>query len=208
MQSLSMKKLLFPLMVLFFSGSVQAQKKSDDDHENFFRIGAKGGVNINKISGQSYKKGFNYNYQLGGFMQFNFSRKFGLQPELNFVQSQSEFTTDANSIFEEFMGGSQHKAKLNTLEIPLLLNLNVGPSKRVKLQFGPAYSILKQTADSLKTNGDIFKKGEISAIGGIWFQLPFFNLSARYKAGLTNVTGINGLSGHNQAIQVSLGVTF
>ncbi|MEJ7610253.1 MAG: porin family protein [Ferruginibacter sp.] len=208
MQPISLKKIFIAFTALLFSVTLQAQKNLDDDHENFFRFGAKGGVNINKISGQSYNKGLNYYKHVGRCMQFNFSRVFGLQPELNFVQSQSEFTKDANSVFEDFMGGTQHKAKLNSLEIPLLLNINVGPSKRVKLQVGPSYSILKQSADSIHDNGDIFKKGEVSAIAGIWFQLPFVNLSARYKAGLTDVTGINSLSGRNQAIQVSLGVTF
>src|SRR4029077_13956972 len=77
-----------------------AQKFKENDSEKFFHIGAKGGININKIQGQSYKAGFNYNYLLGGFMQFNFGR-FGLQPEVNFVQSTSEFSKDATNVYND-----------------------------------------------------------------------------------------------------------
>lgn len=213
-----MKAILKTSAVIFvlFSLSVNAsfaQKKSkvDEEHESFFRLGVKAGVNINKITGKAYTEGFNYNFQGGAFAQFNFSKTFGIQPEVSFVQSQSEFTDDTNTIYDDlFGGGTQHKAKLNYLEIPVLLNINVGPSKRVKLQLGPSYgALLKQTVDSLKTKGDIYKNGEWSAIGGVWLQLPFVNLSARYKLGLTDVNGIdNRQTWKNQAIQVSAGFTF
>src|SRR4051812_19444632 len=116
-------------LLLFAPNFLFAQNFKEGDSEKFFHIGAKGGININKIQGQSYKSGFNYNYLLGGFMQFNFGR-FGLQPEVNFVQSTSEFSKDANNVYNDlFMGGSQKKAKLNYLKVPLLLNINVGESK-------------------------------------------------------------------------------
>ena len=189
-----------------------AQKKSlDMDHENFFRIGAKAGVNVNKITGQAYKDGFSYNFQAGGFMQFNFSNRLGIQPEVNFVQSQSDFSNDPTEIYDDiFRDGSQKKAKLNYLEVPVLLNVNIGPSKRVKLQLGPAYGgLLKQTVDSLQTNGNIYKTAEWSAIGGLWLQLPFVNMGARYKLGLSNINAIDDRqTWKNQAIQIFVGVTF
>lgn len=68
-----MKKfLLFFLALLTLNSFSQKKFDPNADHENFFRIGAKAGVNINKINGQSYNSGFNYNFLLGGFMQFNF----------------------------------------------------------------------------------------------------------------------------------------
>ena len=207
------RKLRFKIIALclLLSNSLFAQSKVDAERENFFRFGAKAGVNINKINGQAYTDGFKYNFQGGVFAQFNFSKTLGIQPEISFVQSESEFTDDTNTIYDDlFGGGSQHKAKLDYLEIPVLLNINVGPSKRVKLQLGPSYgALLKQTVDSLKTNGDIYKNSEWSAIGGLWLQLPFVNLSARYKLGLTDINGIdNRQQWKNQAIQISAGITF
>jgi hypothetical protein len=198
-------------LFLFFSSSIAQQKNIGMDHENFFRFGAKAGLNINKITGQSYKDGFNYNFQAGGFMQFNFSNRLGIQPEVNFVQSQSEFSNDPSEIYNDiFRDGSQKKAKLNYLEVPLFLNINLGPSKRVKLQLGPSFGgLLKQTVDSLQTSGNIYKNAAWSAIGGIWLQLPLINLGARYKWGLTDINAIDDRqSWKNQAIQIFVGVTF
>ena len=204
------KKISLSLIAIALFSLTAAAQGKDEDHENFFRIGAKAGVNINKITGQSYSQGFNYNFQAGAFVQLNFSRRFGIQPEVNFVQSQSEYTDDPNTITDDiFLGGTQHKAKLNYLEVPVLLNINVGPTKRVKLQLGPSYGgLLKQTVDDLQNDKQFYKNGEWSAIGGLWLQLPLVNISARYKVGLTDINDINsGQSWKNQAIQVAVGIT-
>lgn len=205
------KRVLVLCLSMLSVGAFAQDNKIDAEHERFFRFGAKGGVNINKITGQSYKSGFNYNYQLGGFLQFNFSKRFGLQPEVNFVQSSTEFSDDASNVYDDlFRDGSQKKATLNYLEVPLLLNINVGESKRVKLQLGPAYGgLLKQTVDSLKSGGEFYKNGDWSAIGGLWIQLPLVNLGARYKLGLSNLNAIDDQQKwKSQAIQIFVGVTF
>lgn len=201
--------------LIFFTSSLslyaQKEKFRDIDQESFFRIGAKAGVNINKIQGQSYKNGYNYNYLLGGFMQFNFSRRFGLQPEVNFSQSTSEFSNDATDVYDDlFRDGTQKTAKLDYIKVPLLLNINVGQSKHVKLQIGPEYgAVLKQTVDSLKTGGDIFKKADWSAVGGLWIQLPFINIGGRYELGLTNINSIDTReTWKNQAFTFFVGFTF
>lgn len=204
------KQLSWLFILLSFSAAAQ-RNNPETDSEKFFRFGAKAGVNANKISGKSYKEGFNYNYQLGGFLQINFSNRFGIQPEVNFVQTSADFSQDASEVYDDlFRDGSQKTAKLNYLEVPLLLNINIGPSKKVKLQLGPAYGgLIKQTIDSLKNNGDIYKNGEWSGIGGLWLQLPFINLGARYKIGFSNINAIdNRQTWKSQSIQLFIGVTF
>lgn len=209
-----MKRLfvVFFFCIFSFPLAMLGQKKSlDMDHENFFRIGAKAGVNINKVKGKSFSDAFSYNYQLGGFLQFNVSNRFGIQPEISFVQSTAEVTDDGTVIYDDiFGGGSQAKAKLSSLEIPVLLNINIGNSKRVKFQIGPAFNTaLKEKFSNLNLQQDVYKKTEWSAIGGIWFQLPFINAGARYKLGLTNVNGIdNREEWKNQAFQIFAGFTF
>ena len=207
-----MKHIIITTLLLagIISGAVAQRNPLDMDRENFFRFGAKGGLNANKITGSAYKDGFNYNYQLGGFLQFNFSKRFGLQPEVNFVQSESQFSSDANNVYNDiFRAGSQRKAKYNSLEIPLLLNLNVGSSKRVKLQVGPAFNgLLKQTVDSLKNNGQLYNKSSFAAIGGLWLQLPLINIGARYKVGLTDINNVDDReTWKNQAFQIFAGFT-
>jgi hypothetical protein len=204
---------ILPVALLMIALPLCAQQKKfqQTDSERFFRFGAKAGVNINKITGQSYKEGFNYNYQLGGFLQFNFSNRFGIQPEVSFVQTSSEFTNDATDIYDDlFRGGGQKNAKLNYLEIPLLLNINVGESKHVKLQIGPAYGArLSETVDSLRNGGNIYKSSDWSAIGGLWIQLPLIHIGGRYKYGFTNINGIDDRQTWKaQAIQIFAGLTF
>ena len=199
------------LCLLSLSGVAQRNKVNAADRENFFRFGAKAGVNINKITGQSYNSGFRYNYQLGGFVQFNFSSRFGLQPEVNLVQVSAELTDDATDIYDDlFRDGSQKTAKLNYLEIPVLLNVNLGVSKHVKFQIGTSYAmLLQEKISNLIRDTAFYKNGEWAAIGGLWIQLPFFNIGARYRLGLSNINAIdNRQSWRNQAIQIFAGFTF
>ncbi len=206
-----MKSIFTLLLACSASFSFAQRNQTNFDHENFLRFGIKGGLNANKISGKSYKEGFNYNYQAGAFLQINFANRIGIQPELNFVQSSSEFTNDPTAVYDDlFRDGSQKTATLNYLEVPVLLNVNLGTSKKVKLQLGPSYGgLLKQTVDSLKANGNIYKNGEWSGIAGLWLQLPAINLGARYKIGFSDINAIdNKQTWKSQAWQLFVGITF
>jgi hypothetical protein len=208
-----MKKVLV-IALLLISLKGFSQGNIPIDRENFFRFGAKAGVNLNKISGESYNQAFNFNYQVGAFAQFNFSQRFGLQPEVNFVQMSSTFSNDPNDIYNDlFFNGTQKTATLNYLEVPLLLNINVGVSKHVKIQIGPSYGgLLSKTIDNLKNNSDSlnYKSADWSAIGGLWIQLPLINFGARYKIGLSNINNsiVQSDTWRNQSLQFFIGVTF
>ena len=192
--------------------NAQRNAVDDIDRENFFRIGAKGTVSINKIPGDTYNQGFNFNYQLGGFLQFNFSKRFGIQPEVNFVQATSTYTNDITNVTEDlFHGGSQAPQKLNMLEIPVLLNINVGESRHVKLQVGPTYGMyLKGVAGNTETGNNIqYKNDVLGALGGLWIQLPFINFGGRYHYRFDKTENpLTKQTGENQAIEVFTGFTF
>ena len=206
-----MKILILPLLLSAFCLNAYSQKKKDpSDIESFFRLGFKGGLNLNKIEGKSFKDEFNYNYALGGFVQLNIIRKLGLQPEINFVQTTAEQTNDITEVYDDlFFGGDQKKAKLNYLKFAGLLNIDIGPSQRVKLQLGPQWGrLLNETADSLNSSQDVFKKNEFSALGGIMLQLPLFHIGTRYEIGLTDVNGTdNHDKWRSQAWQFFVGIT-
>jgi hypothetical protein len=206
-----MKKIFSITLLFFLPVTINAQKSSlHEARENFFRGGMKAGLNVGKVRGASFKSGFEYNYQAGAFLQFNFSSRFGIQPEVSLVQQSAEFSDDVTIIYDDLFSGSQRNAKLYYLEIPVLLNINIGPSKRIKVQTGPAFGrLLKQTVDSLVNNTDLYKKTEWSMIAGIWIQLPLIHMGARYKQGLTNINAIdNRQSWKNQSFQFFLGLTF
>ncbi len=206
-----MKKLILPLLLSALCLNTYSQKKKDpSEKESLFRWGFKGGLNLNKIEGESFKNEFNYNYFLGGFMQINITRKFGIQPELNFVQTSAEQSDDITVIYDDlFLGGNQKKAKLDYLKLAGLLNIDLGPSQRVKLQFGPQWGILlNEGVDSLKSSQDVFKKSEFSVLGGIMLQLPLIHIGTRYEIGLTDINGIdNQDQWKSQALQFFVGIT-
>lgn len=205
-----MKKLILPFLLLVSLQIFSQKKKDPSEKESLFRWGFKAGLNLNKIEGKSFKNEFNYNYQLGGFMQINITRKFGLQPEINFVQTSAEQSNDITVIYDDlFLDGDQKKAKLDYLKFAGLLNIDIGPSQRVKLQLGPQWGMLvSEAVDSLKTPKDIFKKGELSVLGGIMIQLPLVHIGTRYEIGLTDINGIdNQDKWKSQAWQFFVGIT-
>ena len=206
-----MKNLILPLLLSALCLTAYPQKKKDPaEKESLFRWGFKGGLNLNKIQGQSFQNEFSYNYALGGFMQINFSPKLGIQPEINFVQTSAEQSDDITDIYDDlFLGGDQTKAKLDYLKFAGLLNIDIGPSQRVKLQLGPQWGVLLDEAvDSLKAPQDVFKKSEFSVLGGILLQLPLIHIGTRYEIGLTNINGIdNQDQWKSQAWQFFVGIT-
>lgn len=210
--SIAMKKLVATLLPLMLAIAAFAQRNAveDIDRENFFRIGAKGSFNLNKIPHTSFNDGFRYNYQIGGFMQFNFSKRFGVQPEVNFVQSTTTQSKDVSEVWDDlFRDGAQKMKSFNYLEIPVLMNMNVGDSRHVKLQAGPAISFLVNHKDAKEGTYQMYKNGELSMMGGLWIQLPFINIGGRYKWGLANVYHVaDKASAHNQALEFFIGFTF
>jgi len=206
-----MKNLLVSFLLAAFCLNAYSQKKKDHaEKESLFRFGFKGGLNLNKIQGQSFNNEFSYNYAVGGFVQINFSQKLGIQPEINFVQTSAEQSDDITDIYDDlFLGGEQKKAKLDYLKFAGLLNIDIGPSQRVKLQLGPQWGLLlDETVDSLKSPQDVFKKGEFSVLGGIMLQLPLIHIGTRYEIGLTNVNAIDDKDKwKSQAWQFFVGIT-
>ena len=204
-------KFRFLLFCTFFlSGLAASAQKKNIDKESLLRFGFKAGLNLDKIEGRSFKDEFKYNYQLGAFMQINLTKKFGLQPEINFAQTSAEQSDDITVIYDDlFLDGTQKKAKLNYVKLAGLLNIDIGPSQRVKLQLGPQWGmLLNEVVDSVKTTKDIFKKGELSVLGGIMLQLPLFHVGTRYEIGLTNINDIdNQDQWKRQTWQFFIGVT-
>jgi hypothetical protein len=207
------KSIIF--LLLFASVTAFSQRSLgfyDYEVDKFLRVGFNVGLNINKIQGKSFTDEYYYNYGFRGFMQFNFSRKFGVQPELGYSQGSAEQSDDYSDIWDEIsLGGDQLKVKLSYLKFGTMVNYNLGATTtRLKLQFGPQWGmLLNEKVDSLKTSQDIFKKGDFSLAGGIMFQLPAVHFGARFEQGLTNINAIDDRDKwKNQSFQLFAGLTF
>jgi hypothetical protein len=68
--------------------------------------------------------------------------------------------------------------------------------------------LVNEAVDSVKTPRDIFKKGELSVVGGLMLQLPLIHIGARYEIGLTNINGIDDMDKwKSQTWNLFLGIT-
>lgn len=174
-----------------------------------FRIGVKGGANIVKVDGKSFKDEFRYGYNVGGFAEIGLTKdkKLTLQPEVLFNQYSTTLDSSFKSVYQNVINSDQSHVKLNYLSIPILLNYKlIGP---VYLQAGPAFSILMdQNKNFLQNGGDAFKKGDFSMIGGAQVRLAKLYLTGRYVVGLANINDIdNKDKWKSQAVQLSVGLS-
>src|SRR5215467_5411549 len=93
------------ILALFLAPVIAFSQSSYGFHEyevdNFFRVGFNADLNINKIQGKSFANDYSFDYGFRGFMQFNFSRKFGVQPEVSYSQASATQSPDYSDIWDD-----------------------------------------------------------------------------------------------------------
>lgn len=189
-------KLCSLLITLFFAQAAFSQ----------FNIGIKGGANITKIDGRSFKDEFRYGYHLGGFAEIGLGGKLSLQPEVLFNQYETRVDSSFKNIYQDAVNFSDdRKVKLNYLSVPVLLNYKLGSA--LSLQAGPQFGILIDQDKNLVQNGkEAFSKGDFSLLGGASLNISKIRISGRYVVGLNNINDLdNQNEWKNQGFQVSLG---
>lgn len=167
-------------------------------------IGVKGGAAINKLTGKSFKDEFSFGYHVGGFVEIGLGKKFGIQPEIIFSQTNVDTSSTFSSVYQF---KQLDKVQLKYLSFPILLNIK--PSKILTLQVGPQFGILTNKSNTLLQNGkEAFKSGDFSMLGGVQINIRHFNIYGRYAIGLSNINDIdNTEKWKNQSIQLGVGLT-
>jgi len=191
-----MKKVLFSILLLTSATfMVSAQE---------LHLGAKVGANLNKIDGQPFKSGFQLGYQLGGFLELDFSKTIGIQPEVLFNQTNTKYAQTGSDIINGVSDGA--KQSFNYLSIPVLLRIN--PSNLITLNLGPQYSILMNKDRTLVENGkDAFKSGDFGLVAGAQINLKSLRVYGRYVVGLSDIgDATNSNKWKSQQIQLGLGL--
>ena len=169
-----------------------------------FKIGAKGGATLNKITGQTFKEKFSYGYHVGGFATIGLGKKFAIQPEVLFNQVNVDTSDKFSSVYQfNKLNGVQ----LKYLTIPILLNYNAG--RLITLQAGPQFGVLMNKSNTFVQNGkDAFKGGDLSMLGGVQLNISHFRLYGRYAIGLNNLNDIdNKDKWKSQSVQLGVGLT-
>jgi hypothetical protein len=194
-----MQKYLIILAVTVISISASAQG---------IKFGPKLGANMGKIDGAGFDEKYSLGYHVGGFVQINLNKKWGIQPEVLWNQVSTDTVSGFKATYQNL--GSQannfNDLKLNYLSIPILLNYS--PAKIITFQAGPQFGILIDDGNTLVQNGgDAFKKGDLSLLGGVQLNLLKLRVYGRYVIGLNDINDVgNSEKWRNQGIQLGLGI--
>jgi len=192
---LFMKTKLLTLSLLLFIGStVFSQSLS---------FGIKGGANLGKITGKSFKNEFTLGYHVGAFATIGLGNKFAIQPEVLFNQVNVDTSANFSDVYHF---NHVNKIQLHYLSIPILLSYKL--TKILAIQAGPQFGILlDQNKDLLQNGNDAFKSGNFALVGGLQLNLLKFRVYGRFVGGQTNINNIgDNETWKTQAIQLGVGI--
>lgn len=164
-------------------------------------IGAKAGVNMNKLDGKNFDSDFELGYQLGGFVYVNFSDFLGVQGEVLFNQTNTKITDNYKDIFDNAF---KKNKTLNYISVPVLLRLN--SEGIITVVAGPQFSFLASGNENVLENGKkLFKKTDFAFVAGAEVNLRPLTLYARYVWGFSDISDF-GEKANSQQIQAGLAV--
>ncbi len=168
-----------------------------------FRLGAKAGANLQQINGVGFSNGFEFGYQAGGFIELDFSKTFGIQPEVVFSETVNRLGSNSGQILNV---STTDNINLSYLSIPILLRISTG--KLITFLVGPQYSILLNNGATLLVNSqNAFKTGDFGMVGGLQFNLGILRVYGRYYAGMSDISqATNSSSWKSQQLQVGVGL--
>ncbi len=167
-----MKKLvLFIAVVVLSFSAAQSQE---------FRLGAKLGLNVASLGGDSYgigSLGSRTSFHLGGLVEVPLMGKFSLQPELLYSSEGSNWT----------FTGLDNNLKLDYIRVPVLAKFYI--IEGLSAEAGPVFGVLvgakNDDGDDIKEN---FKTFDAAFGIGASYRLDMgFFFSLRYNKGLLNV---------------------
>ncbi|HUC82170.1 MAG TPA: porin family protein [Flavisolibacter sp.] len=187
-----MKKISLLAFILLAGFMANAQKVN---------LGLKGGVNVASLDiTDANDLSSRIGYHAGIFANIPVSYQIAIQPEVVYSSQGVKYSE----------GGFDHSLALNYVNIPLMVQANVGSG--FYAQVGPQLGILASVSDKIEdteTNffsKEEFKSTDVSLGVGLGFKgRSGFGIDARYNLGLTDINN-SGLSSKikNNVLQVGL----
>jgi len=204
-----MKKVFVLIAAAIVSMSAMAQ----------VQFGAKVGFDLTHFWGEDAPHGIQPNYQVGLMLEYKFSPKFAIAPEVVFAAQGGKATAD---VYDDDVDGLI-KAKgtfhTNYINVPLMLKFYATPN--FSIDFGPqagfnVYS--KMTASGKLANVEAKQSIDLKdntktvdfgvALGGTYNLTENAFVQARYTLGLTNVFDIPDSHEKNGNVQIAFGMKF
>ncbi|CAL1518767.1 porin family protein [Chitinophaga sp. MM2321] len=185
-------------MVLFIISAARAQE---------LHYGIKADLNLFKIDGEGIQSNYNPGVRLGVFATYDFTKAWGLQPELLFTQANDKKSDVFNA---RYVNTSNHdansKIKLSYITIPLLIRYNI--NKLITVNAGPQYSFLFFSNENLLINNrDAFKRNDFGLVGGLTVSLHAVHFYGRYVVGITDLNNIDDrYKWKTQQAQIGVGI--
>lgn len=170
-----------------------------------FRLAFHAGANMGKVEGKSFSDEFQLGYHIGIAPEIRISKKWGIQPELLFSQTNTTTSSEFKDIYKISLN-ELGDVKLNYLSIPLLVAYR--PVSFFSFQVGPQFSILMNKHDTfLENSGNAFTKGDFSLVGGAQLNILRIRLYGRYGIGLYNINDIDNRDNwKSQSVQLGVGI--
>ncbi|QGK76172.1 outer membrane beta-barrel protein [Flavobacterium sp. SLB02] len=164
-------KLAIALFVFFALAKVQAQVT--------FQPGVRGGLSLSTIS--EMHANYRPDFYVGGFGEINFTKRYALQPEINYIRQGS------NNVARNFIDQDTQTERTVYQDLQMSY-LSVGLLNKLKfaqfqVQFGPALDVL--LSDNLA-----FRKtyNDLSFVTGVAYKMPSgLAFEFRFKKGLLDV---------------------
>jgi hypothetical protein len=185
------KKIQLFSTLIFCFGAVSTNIQAQINDSSNAQIGIKGGLNFSNM----YTEDVNDNnvlvsFNAGLYASIPIISSLAFQPEFLFSRKGSELVYD-----NAFVSGTA-KFKLNYIEVPMLLKLNV--TKNINIHAGPYFAYLIDAQVTNETDGgtfnfednfdnDDFNKFDFGLSAGFGFDFNVIGIGARYNYGLSTV---------------------
>ncbi|MEO5685400.1 MAG: porin family protein [Chitinophagaceae bacterium] len=157
-----------------------------------WHFGVKTDLNFSIIKGNGMASSYTTGAQFGGFAEKMLGKKWSIQPELLFTQSNTKKGADFMTFYNT--GGNvfaSDNIKLGYISVPVMMKYKL--NKYLSVLAGPQYSVMLFDAESLMDDnkGIAFKRYEMSANAGLQFNAGPVALYGRYNLGLSNINNID-----------------
>ncbi|MGF6847311.1 hypothetical protein QFZ51_002546 [Chitinophaga sp. W3I9] len=192
------KRLLSVLLLVCLAATASAQG---------LHYGIKADLNMFKLDGAGIKSNYTLGGRLGVYAEYDFTKKWGLQPELLFSQVGPKRDDDFGAKYISAGNDNANKSiKLSYITLPLLLRYNV--NKLITINAGPQYSYLFYANENLLNyNRNAFKRSDLGVAAGATLNFDILHVYARYVLGLMNVNDIDDrYQWKTRQVQIGIGV--
>lgn len=192
------KRMLSVLLLICFVAAASAQG---------LHYGIKADLNMFKLDGEGIKSNYTLGGRLGVYASYDFSKKWGLQPELLFSQASPKRGDDFSARYIHTSNATANQSiKLTYLTLPVLLRYNV--NKLLTINAGPQYSYLIYANENLLTyNREAFKRSDFGVAAGGTLNFDILHVYARYVLGLSDVNNVDDrYQWKTQEVQVGIGI--